>query len=188
AGLGLLAFALIILVISFTGFNPYLELLDALGKDTTLTGRTLLWEFAFNTFANHPWLGVGYFAYWNSPETTATSLMIIAGIPLKSFHNNFLDVLVGVGLLGLIPFVLALFGLLFRTFYHFVVTREPILAWPFAYTCFMLIYCMSEYPLYWNSEYQMLLAFVGAASAAAPKQLAARHRPQPLGDVELVAA
>ncbi|MEO1206274.1 MAG: O-antigen ligase family protein [Pseudomonadota bacterium] len=188
AGLGLCSLVATVLMIVFSGYNPYIELLNSLGKDTTLTGRTVLWEYAFNVFADHPWLGIGYFTYWNTPETTASSLIIIMGVKLNSFHNNFLDVLVGVGLLGLILFVIAVFGLLFRTLYQFVVTRDALLAWPFAYVCFMLIYCMSEYPLFWNSEYQMLFAFVGAAAAAAPEKLAARHRPEPLGDVELITA
>ena len=32
--------------------------LNALGKDETLTGRTVLWEKAWETYENYPWLGV----------------------------------------------------------------------------------------------------------------------------------
>lgn len=165
-GLGFIFGALGIAALVLLEIDPFMEVLDALGKDGTLTGRTTLWEFALATFADSPILGIGYFAYWNSPETTATSLWLLTGQQLASFHNNFLDIMVGVGLVGLFVFVMAMLLLLVRTFEQFRVTRDPLLAWPFAYMCFVTIYSMSEYPLYWNNEFQMLMAFIAAASGA----------------------
>lgn len=166
AGAGLILTALGIGALVLLEIDPYTQVLDALGKDGTLTGRTTLWDFALTTFADSPLLGIGYFAYWNSPETTATSLWVVTGQHLESFHNNFLDIMVAVGLVGLITFVVAMVSLLARTFEQFRVSGDALLAWPFAFMCLMTIYCMSEYPLYWNNEFQFLMAFLAASSAA----------------------
>ncbi|MEL7047740.1 MAG: O-antigen ligase family protein [Pseudomonadota bacterium] len=188
-GLGLCVFSCILVGISMYGIDVYGLLLDGLGKDHTLTGRTVLWDFAWHSFNQNPFLGVGYFAYWNSTETTASSAMLALGVPLQSFHNNFIDILVGLGMVGFVAMVVVVVGLMMRTFLQFLKARDAIVAWPFLYVCFMLIYCMSEYPLFWNGEYQMLFAFVAAASANAPTRLRIfRPGPTPIGDVELISA
>lgn len=168
AGLGVCLAGLVVGALVIKEIDPFTMLLDALGKDGTLTGRTTLWEYALTTFYESPLVGIGYFSYWNSPETSAASLWIVTGQTLTSFHNNFLDIAVAVGIIGLIPFVAAMAVLLVRTFRQFVETRDPLLAWPFAYMCFVTIYSVSEYPLFWNSEFQMLMAFVAGGAASYP--------------------
>jgi len=53
------------------------SVLDGLGKDATLTGRTMLWEFGMQAFEERPWYGFGYHAWWQSDETAANMLRLV---------------------------------------------------------------------------------------------------------------
>src|SRR3546814_12636368 len=45
--------------------DPVEIALDALGKERTLTGRSILWEYAMTQIEMQPWLGNGFDAFWN---------------------------------------------------------------------------------------------------------------------------
>jgi exopolysaccharide production protein ExoQ len=84
--------------------NPVTLVLDHFGKDTTLTGRTLLWRFAEDEIAEHPLLGVGaggFWDYYGSP----TVRRIYAEFDKPpyasfSFHNSWYEIAVHQGLIG----------------------------------------------------------------------------------------
>lgn len=95
---------------------------DTLGKDPTLTGRTILWAHADALIAERPLLGYGYQSIWmgDSSETIGLKrLMDIEDGRQFHFHHAFRIVAVDTGLLGLIPFVIGLvlvgFGALKQT-------------------------------------------------------------------------
>src|SRR5690606_779150 len=44
--------------------SNYEAVLAALGRDATLTGRTLLWVLVLGEIRERPWLGYGYGGYW----------------------------------------------------------------------------------------------------------------------------
>lgn len=72
------------------------EILGALGKDSTLTGRTMLWEIAQRTMEEHPWTGLGVNGYWRADNAVANSLQkILSGSDgfniYFTFHNSYLD-------------------------------------------------------------------------------------------------
>ena len=52
---------------SLPEFDPVSQVLGAFGKDATLTGRTVLWNYATEEIARHPLLGVGHGGFW-TPE------------------------------------------------------------------------------------------------------------------------
>jgi hypothetical protein len=51
-------------VLAALNFGAADMVLGAFGKDSTLTGRTYLWQQGIDAAANTPLLGVGYAAYW----------------------------------------------------------------------------------------------------------------------------
>lgn len=75
-----------------------------LGKDSTLTGRTLLWDKALALFLDSPILGHGYRAYWVSDDLSARRLLFMMGSPDGrgfNFHQQYLEVMADTGSLGL---------------------------------------------------------------------------------------
>ena len=95
----------------------YVDVLGYFGKNTSLTGRTLLWEYAVAAIADKPILGGGYEAYWRIGNSGAEQLWFYSYIPNKSgyhFHNTFLEVTVDLGFVGLGVFVILLILIIVR--------------------------------------------------------------------------
>lgn len=89
--------------------------LGAFGKDTTLTGRTYLWQQGLDASANAPWLGVGYQAYWVQGFSEAERLwneFYIASRTGFHFHNTYIEALVELGYVGAVAIVLPLLAVL----------------------------------------------------------------------------
>lgn len=79
------------------------------GKDTTLTGRTGLWDQALELMRINPWFGKGNsyalnqygwltMHFWNSRTQTLDDVYFVS-------HNQFLEIMVNGGLICLIPFI-----------------------------------------------------------------------------------
>jgi len=71
------------------------EILDALGKDSTLTGRTMLWEIAQRTMDENPITGLGANGYWRAERGMANSIQAILQGTERftgfTFHNSYYE-------------------------------------------------------------------------------------------------
>ena len=79
------------------------QILKYLGKDETLTGRTQLWEFSLHMVSKKPLQGYGYGAFWlgsKGPSAYAWEGMPM-GMEITHSHNGFIEVLLGIGIVGL---------------------------------------------------------------------------------------
>lgn len=79
--------------------------LTALGKDTTLTGRTPLWEAVINKIQERPLLGYGYGAFWLGWDGESADIWKVEWNAPNS-HNGVLDVWLDLGFLGVSVFFL----------------------------------------------------------------------------------
>jgi len=70
-------------------------LLQSLGRDITLTGRSEIWLRTLDSAAQRPWLGYGYEAFW------------VTTVQEERAHNGFLDTWLGLGGIGLIVLVIS---------------------------------------------------------------------------------
>ncbi|WP_299143018.1 O-antigen ligase, partial [uncultured Vibrio sp.] len=96
-------------VCAFLYFVPYIDeilinlewLFDLIGKDVTLTGRTILWEFSLLEVINNFWLGYGYSVYWVFGK--GTMLLPYFGLNFDSphAHNGFIDLIIDIGFVGM---------------------------------------------------------------------------------------
>ena len=78
------------------------EILEALGKDPSLTGRTDIWESLMRRVAERPWTGYGYSAFWGRESVPADMVRAETDWPVPSAHNGWIDVLVQLGWTGAI--------------------------------------------------------------------------------------
>ncbi|TIT21929.1 MAG: O-antigen ligase family protein [Mesorhizobium sp.] len=77
--------------------------LGLFGKDSTLTGRTYLWQQGWNAAQQSPILGIGYAAYWVQGFSEAERLWNEFYIAARSgfhFHNTYIETLVELGFVG----------------------------------------------------------------------------------------
>ncbi|MCB1782655.1 MAG: O-antigen ligase family protein [Alphaproteobacteria bacterium] len=117
--LGLLAFAAATFGFSLYAFqiDLYAEILHALGKNPTLTGRTYLWEEGIRLGSSNPFLGHGYAAFWVHGQPDAERLWKEFYIDNRTgfhFHNLLIETFVETGMIG----VLILASLILITLFY----------------------------------------------------------------------
>lgn len=77
----------------------------ALGRDMTFTGRTNIWDQITWETVN-PWIGCGYWNFWQGPRGKAISEAIKWAIPTA--HCGYLDIYLDGGILGLAALLVVL--------------------------------------------------------------------------------
>jgi O-antigen ligase len=77
--------------------------IEALGRNSTFTGRTEIWQVLLKWPIN-PVVGVGFESFWLG-ERSEKLLEIFAGLPLNEAHNGYLETYINLGLLGLVAVV-----------------------------------------------------------------------------------
>ena len=80
----------------FFGIHNYA--IQALGRDTTLTGRTDIWEILWKWDIN-PLIGVGYESFWLGDRVDKLG-ELLPGLILNEAHNGYLETYLNLGLLG----------------------------------------------------------------------------------------
>jgi exopolysaccharide production protein ExoQ len=118
--------------------------LDTLGKDTTLTGRTPLWAAVADAIKLRPWLGYGYAVFWVGGNVDSLTVIKIAGWSAPHAHNGYLDTCLDLGFAGLGVFLAGVGVALSRALKLFqeATTREE--KWPLVFLLFFLTYNVTE--------------------------------------------
>lgn len=152
-------------------------------KDMTLTGRTYLWQRAYDLINQTPWLGRGFRSFWLQGNPDAEGLWQYAGILSRdgfNFHNTAVEVLVHLGWVGLIVYaavVLVALGFLIARF----------LVRPNLFVCFwlsVLIYELVRMPIesigFTEFYFSTVLLFMamGSAFAIPPRKSFAAPAPR----------
>jgi len=90
--------------------------LELAGKGRDMSGRTSLWATALGQVSERPWFGVGYQSFWTAPRFAGevNQLRGLLEPTIGHFHNAWLEVLVGIGIFGLLAFAALPVVLLFR--------------------------------------------------------------------------
>lgn len=97
----------------------------ALGRDTTLTGRTEIWRGTFEALGSGMTAGLGFGAGW---EVVGERLYVQSGVLLGHAHNGYIDLVVDVGLIGTALAVLLIFYVFYQGFVALMLGRETEIA------------------------------------------------------------
>lgn len=166
---GLAGVSLAVWLLVAFDLDPIGMALEALGKERTLTGRSILWEFAAAEVAARPLLGSGFDAFWNSGTgSTGQYVQYVIRSGVKNFHNSYLDITVQLGFVGLA--VTAGFMLLFawRALALLRADPAPLATLPTFFLAFVLAYSLSEYALFrQHSMIQLLLGMLYVSAVLA---------------------
>lgn len=132
-----------LLLLSALLFQPLLAMVQEMsGKDAGLTGRGYLWYRAQFIIAQRPWLGVGYFGFWNPANADAIGLWRYFDVRQEgtafSFHNSYIQTIVETGYLGVGIMVATWIAGVLALLRRFVLT--PSLA-----TCFWLAFLALQF-------------------------------------------
>jgi len=121
------------------------RVLTSLGRDSTFTGRTELWTVLLEKARMHQWLGYGYGAFWRGATGMSGEVQeaLHGWYPIHA-HNGFLDIVLELGMLGLIIFLLPLGIYGYRVFAWAIVQRSPLSLWPLVYLLFFILSNLAE--------------------------------------------
>ncbi|MDZ8187880.1 MAG: O-antigen ligase family protein [Nostoc sp. ChiSLP02] len=135
------------------------QILGSVGKDTTLTGRAELWPVVFEMIEKKPWLGYGYGAFWQGSDTSAANYVQMSiGWPAPTAHNGFLDLWLGVGLLGLLVFFAGFVINLSRAIYFIRLNKaHENQVWLLIYLTFIILANLTETTLIEQNSIEWIL-------------------------------
>lgn len=88
-------------------FGHSTEILAAMDKDPTLTQRTIIWAQVLPSIAKHPLLGYGYSAFWTGLNGESMQTILTTGWMEGQAQDGYLDVILQLGIVGLIPLIVA---------------------------------------------------------------------------------
>ncbi|MGL5926536.1 O-antigen ligase family protein [Chroococcidiopsis sp.] len=86
----------------------YETVLDFFRRDTTGTGRTILWEIVWEKIMEHPVLGYGLNAFWTGLDGPCADIWQRMRWQAPHAHNGLLDVGLQLGLLGMSALLMSL--------------------------------------------------------------------------------
>lgn len=86
------------IILSFFASIIFTVLLEFLGKQPDITGRTVFWHYVISLIAERPLFGYGYFAGF--ALTVGPMIDGVAHIHLVNTHNGYLEALVAFGYVG----------------------------------------------------------------------------------------
>jgi len=148
------------------GIAGYDLILEALGRDASLTGRTEIWAYSLDYAFRQPFTGYGYDAFWNGELSPGAQYAAYWKTPHS--HNGWLEVFIALGL----PAVIVMFCVIIITLGRAVIlaryypTTTPAVL--ITLICFsMLTIGMSE-PVFLEKhtfDWIMLVAVAGCARA-----------------------
>ncbi|MEO1693316.1 MAG: O-antigen ligase family protein, partial [Cyanobacteria bacterium J06631_6] len=78
-------------LIVVSGYISSDSILASFGRDTTLSGRTYIWQYVWDKIQLKPWLGYGMTAFWNGLEGPSGYIQYAMRIAVIYAHNGFLD-------------------------------------------------------------------------------------------------
>lgn len=135
---------LLLVVVTVTALlpNPAGTGLALLGRDSTLTGRTYLWQLSLDAVWQRPFLGSGWDVFWGTAEGDRIRALI--GWDAPHAHNAFLDFSLNVGIVGLLLFLAGLADGIRKALRYAAVGIRPFRHWPLLFYSFVLIYMFSE--------------------------------------------
>jgi exopolysaccharide production protein ExoQ len=139
-------------------------LLVTIGKDPTLSQRTIIWAAAWDSVLKHPMLGYGFSAFWKGLYGPSQSVTLIAGWGLHQAQNGFIDLMLGIGGVGLLTLFLIVAQSIWRAIQHFYSPEHSAYArWCVLMIACTLLYNIGESTIAFTSLnwFVFLLAVVG---------------------------
>lgn len=152
-------FLLILISVSVGGtiLVNAIPLLELIGKDPTLSGRTDVWALALDRASDRSFLGYGYRAYWIEGNKIRLMAEESWADHINHGHNTYLDLFVELGYLGLAAFALTLLILSGKLLSRIRYSNDYINIWAIVSICFILIRGMAESTILQHADINWVL-------------------------------
>ena len=142
-----------------------------LGRDPTLTGRLQLWILCAVMALQKPWLGYGYSGFWRGWAGPSAAVWRVLGWDVPHSHNGLLEVWLGLGLLGVLLYVIGFVVYARRAIIFLRAVKSPEGYWPVLFLTLMFVSSVTEATiLSRNSLLWILYVTVGISAGYVPRQ------------------
>jgi exopolysaccharide production protein ExoQ len=149
---------------------PHLpQLLEGLGKNATLTGRTGIWGLIVKSIAKRPLLGYGYYAFWEGLKGESANIIVGVHWVFGYAHNGLLEVCLQLGLVGTGIFLATLFQAIRNAWFCLRMGCSPGVDWYIGLIALTIMYNFDECTVLWPFDLLSILyviACCGLAKAA----------------------
>ncbi len=133
------------------------QVVGSFGKDLTLTGRTNFWPLVLDKIWENPILGYGFGAFWRGLEGPSAYIWNASSFKTPNAHNGYLDLLLELGLVGLLVHV-ASFGIGFqKSLVYARNTKTPDSFWPTLLFCYIVLSNLTESSLMVQNNFLWLI-------------------------------
>ena len=119
-------------------------LLAWIGRDPTLSGRTLIWQQVWIFITQRPWLGWGYEAFWRGMRGEAFRIDAALNFIVFHAHNGFLEIWLNLGLAGLALFALSYLRAWRHVWPYLRAGEVERVLWPVFVISLVLLYNLDE--------------------------------------------
>jgi exopolysaccharide production protein ExoQ len=151
-------------------------LFRAVGRDSTLTGRTDLWALVWSAITRHPFLGYGYGGFWSGVRGEVLNIYIASRWLPMGAHNGYLELWLGLGIVAL-PLLLYFVLRSFRMAMAYISSNQDWLSiWPMTYLLMFVFHNFFESHLLDTRSLEFLLF---AAITTSLAMLGHRLEPRP---------
>lgn len=165
-------FAGTIIVVALPSGKYVDKLLTSMGKDSTLTNRTIIWETGERIADQNPVLGLGMEGFWRPETGAAQSLNELdhkrPGTKL-SFHNTYIEVRVHLGYVGLAALLIALSWSYWNTLRSWLRSRGMAASFFLTLATIILITTFTESYMFSVFDTLLLMFYLGGITALADK-------------------
>lgn len=107
---------LVVLAVAWHGAliaaTSYEFILEAMGRDASLTGRTDIWAYTLDWAFKRPFTGYGYDAFWNGELSPGAQYAANWNTPHS--HNSWIEVFIALGLPGVFLIMGVMLMMIFR--------------------------------------------------------------------------
>lgn len=154
----IMCFVGLIIVAGYIGSD---SLLNSLGRDMTLSGRTYIWQYVWDQIQLRPWFGYGLSAFWNGYDGPSGYVQLAMRIAIIYAHNGFLDIWLSIGLVGFSVFVIGFFSTTAQSLALLRKTNSPAGFWPLLFLTYILLSNLTEGTISnFNSSYWAIYAAI----------------------------
>ncbi|GAB2553375.1 O-antigen ligase family protein [Spirosoma aerophilum] len=114
------------------------------GKDLTFTGRVDLWDMVVKSMSEKPLTGYGYGAFWLGEVGESGKINSVLDLTYDTAHNGYLDMMLDLGIIGLLLFLITFLTYLVSFFTNFFIQRKEEYYWGFTFLFIQLVYNFFE--------------------------------------------
>jgi exopolysaccharide production protein ExoQ len=157
------------------------DVLLALGRDPTFTNRTRIWQLALEYIDRRPWFGYGFGAFWREQSEDAQVFWVALGFKTPHAHNSWLEMALGIGVVGVGVATLGWFAALYRTLRVAAAPHAEHVAFCLAFLAAIFFENLSEYEFFrpgrlmW-AMFVAIVVYLGREVAIARKSRAEERR------------